>query len=335
MKITIARLRSGTNYKEPLLDIMDSFYELYKKYQIQRPQHQYGYYNFGFGFANRQKMDDIKNSDVILIPSENEFTFHIKNFQDNRQVFRSNEKVQEIGAMLADKHIIIMRSDRADNEELYRNKTFKGFDIGKVSILDEIDIEGGIHAMKYHFITDAIPPKLEEGKRAYDFVYWGTDKRKTADNVESGDIRHTFFKQIYKEKKISAYWIGKFSGVQRDKKIDKMRNLLPHLTNGKTTMCFNWMSNTATTSRYHEALACGIIPFVHENYDVNNTIVGNEWQRVVDVEHLYSKIDELRTNNSWQEKYNEILDDYKRRTLKSKEWYYNAFQSRLDNLINL
>jgi hypothetical protein len=95
------------------------------------------------------------------------------------------------------------------------------------------------------------------------------------------------------------------------------------------------MSNTATTSRYHEALACGIIPFVHENYDVNNTIVGNEWQRVVDVEHLYSKIDELRTNNSWQEKYNEILDDYKRRTLKSKEWYYNAFQSRLDNLINL
>ena len=333
MKITIARLRSGTNYKEPLLDIMDSFYELYKKYQIQRPQHSYGYYNFGFGFANRQKMDDIKDSDVIIIPSENEFTFHIKNFQDNRQVFRSNEKVREIGAMLADKHIIIMRSDRADNEELYRNKTFKGFDIGKVSILDEIDIEGGIHAMKYHFITDAIPPKLEEGKRAYDFVYWGTDKRKTADNVESGDIRHTFFKQIYKEKKISAYWIGKFSGVQRDKKIDKMRNLLPHLTNGKTTMCFNWMSETAT--RYHEALACGIIPFVHENYDVNNTIVGNEWQRVVDVEHLYSKIDELRTNNSWQEKYNEILDDYKRRTLKSKEWYYNAFQSRLDNLINL
>ena len=47
MKITIARLRSGTNYKEPLNDIMDSFYELYKKYQIQRPQYQYGYYNKG------------------------------------------------------------------------------------------------------------------------------------------------------------------------------------------------------------------------------------------------------------------------------------------------
>ena len=32
--------------------------------------------------------------------------------------------------------------------------------------------------------------------------YWGTDKPKTADNEESGDIRHTFFKRIYKEKKI-------------------------------------------------------------------------------------------------------------------------------------
>tara|TARA_Y100001937_G_scaffold64822_1_gene88753 strand:+ start:210 stop:1217 length:1008 start_codon:yes stop_codon:yes gene_type:complete len=335
MKITIARLRSGTNYKEPLNDIMDSFYELYKKYQIQRPQYQYGYYNFGFGQANRQTFDDIKNSDVILVPSENEFTFHIKNFQDNRQVNRSNEKLRTIGPMLKDKHLIIMRSDRADNEELYRNKTFKGYDIGKVSILDEMDIEGGIHAMKYYFITDAIPPKLEDGGRVYDFIYWGTDKRKTANNEDSGDIRHTFFKQIYKEKKLKAYWIGKFSGVQRDMKIHKMKDLLPHLTNGKTTMCFNWMSDTATTSRYHEALACGIIPFVHDKYDINNTLTATEWQRVPDVEALYHRIDEMRHNDTWQEKYNEILDDYKRRVLKSKDWYYNVFQSRLDFLVNL
>ena len=37
-----------------------------------------------------------------------------------------------------------------------------------------------------------------------------------------------------------------------------MYNLLPHLTNGKNTMCYNWMSDSATTIRYHEALACGI-----------------------------------------------------------------------------
>ena len=114
-----------------------------------------------------------------------------------------------------------------------------------------------------------------------------------------------------------------------------MRNLLPHLTNGKTTMCFNWMSATATTSRYHEALACGIIPFVHEHYDINNTLTATEWQRVPDVDTLYARIEEMRDNNSWQEKYDEILDDYKRRVLKSKDWYYNAFQNRLDFLVNL
>jgi hypothetical protein len=131
MKITIARLRSGTNYKKPLFDIMDSFYELYKQYTIQNPQYQYGYYNFGFDRPNRQVFDDIKDSNVIIVPSENEFTFHIKNFQDNRQVNRSNMKIAEIGPMLENKHLIIMRSDRADNEELYRNKTFKGFQVYK------------------------------------------------------------------------------------------------------------------------------------------------------------------------------------------------------------
>ena len=36
MKLTITRLRSGTNYKTPLHDIMDSFYELYKEYMSLR-----------------------------------------------------------------------------------------------------------------------------------------------------------------------------------------------------------------------------------------------------------------------------------------------------------
>ena len=68
MKITIARLRSGTNYKEPLHDIMDSFYELYKRYMEKNPQHTYGVYNFGWGKRNRKILDDVWDSDVIIIP---------------------------------------------------------------------------------------------------------------------------------------------------------------------------------------------------------------------------------------------------------------------------
>ena len=54
MKLTITRLRSGTNYKTPLHDIMDSFYELYKEYISKNSQHNYGVCNFGWNAANRK-----------------------------------------------------------------------------------------------------------------------------------------------------------------------------------------------------------------------------------------------------------------------------------------
>ncbi len=78
MKLTITRLRSGTNYKTPLHDIMDSFYELYKEYISKNSQHTYGVCNFGWNAANRKKLDDILDADVVIIPSENEFFQHIK-----------------------------------------------------------------------------------------------------------------------------------------------------------------------------------------------------------------------------------------------------------------
>ena len=78
MKISYARLRSGVNYKGPLRNIIDSFCELHKMFIERNPKHQYGYYNFGFNKANRRKLDDIPDSDVVIIPSENEFHYHIK-----------------------------------------------------------------------------------------------------------------------------------------------------------------------------------------------------------------------------------------------------------------
>ena len=165
MKITIARLRSGTNYKTPLHDIMDSFYELYKEYMSKNTQHTYGVCNFGWNAANRKKLDDIVDADVILIPSENEFFQHIKGYVDLRHKERSDEFIRQIGEHLANKHVILMRSDRADNEELYRTRTFKDQPIGKFSILDEMDLPGGLHGMKYHFIQDNLPVKLFESER--------------------------------------------------------------------------------------------------------------------------------------------------------------------------
>ena len=327
MKITIARLRSGTNYKTPLHDIMDSFYELYKEYMSKNTQHTYGVCNFGWNAANRKKLDDIVDADVILIPSENEFFQHIKGYVDLRHKERSDEFIRQIGEHLANKHVILMRSDRADNEELYRTRTFKDQPIGKFSILDEMDLPGGLHGMKYHFIQENLPVKLFESERQHEFIYWGCDKRKLIDNIESGDERHIVFKQIKKDAKLKSFFIGKYNAITPDMRIDSMYNLLPVLTEGKSTLCFNWLDSTATTSRYHEAIACGILPFVWKNYDCNNTLVADQWQRVESVEELYDKIPEV------DKRFNDIEKYYIENTMKPKSWYYENFEKRLNELL--
>lgn len=327
MKLTITRLRSGTNYKKPLDDIMDSFYDLYKEYMSKNKQHTYGVCNFGWNAANRKKLDDILDADVIIIPSENEFFQHIKGYVDKRHKERSDEFVAQIAEQLANKHVIILRSDRADNEELYRTRTFKDYTIGKFSTFDEMDIPGGLHGMKYHFITESLPSKLFEGERQYDFVYWGCDKRKLIDNIESGDERHLVFKKIKKDNKINSFFIGRYNSISPDKKIDSMYNLLPVLTEGKSTLCFNWLDNTATTSRYHEAIGCGIVPFVWKDYDVNNTIVADQWQRVNSVEELYEKIPEAT------KRFEDIKQHYLANVLKPREWYYEKFEQRMNEIL--
>ena len=173
-KITIARLRSGVNYKRPLDHIIDSFCYLLKRFQVKNTEFNYGVYNFGYDKAHRRKADDVPDSDIIIIPSENEFHYHIPNYIDPKNLEKSNTAIKEHFKDLKDKHIIIFRSDRGDDENLYRNYTFKDNPIRKVSILDETDIPGNIHQLKYHFIKEELP---ENDKRPYLFSYWGTEKR--------------------------------------------------------------------------------------------------------------------------------------------------------------
>jgi hypothetical protein len=327
MKLTIARLRSGTNYKEPLEHIMDSFYHLYKKYMERNPQHTYGVCNFGWNSANRKKIDDIVDADVILIPSENEFFQHIDGYVDTRHKERSDEFIGQIGMHLANKHLVIMRSDRADNENLYRTRTFKDYTIGKFSTFDEMDVPGGLHGMKYHFIKARNKNLFEEpSTKKYDLIYWGCDKRKLIDKQDSGDERHLVFKQLKKENKISTYFIGRYNSIKPDRKIDTMNNLIPTLEEGKSTLCFNWLDSKATTSRYHEAIACGIMPLVWKNYDEDNTLVADSWQRVNSVEEFYDKVSEV------ENKFKDVQAHYLS-NLKNEDWYYEHFSNRLNEII--
>ena len=327
-KITIARLRSGINYKRPLDHIMDSFYYLLKEFQIRHNEFDYGTYNYGYEKPNRRKPDDIPDSDIIIIPSENEFHYHIPNYIDPKNLEKSNTAIKEHFLDLKDKHIILMRNDRGDTESLYRNYTFKDKPIRKISILDEIDIPGNIHQLRYQFIIDANRDK-ENLKKPYLFAYWGTDKRRDVGGVDSGDKRHTILKEI--QNGMGRYltrFIGRFSTVKRDMKSDSMRNILPILNQSKYTLCFNWKDNKATTSRYHEALACGIIPMVYGLYDSTGILVKDDWQRVESAEELCEKI----MSSDYESKFKQIHDSFKQ-SLLTKEQIYDTFEEQLLNKI--
>ena len=326
-KITIARLRSGVNYKRPLDHIIDSFCYLLKRFQVKHDEFDYGVYNYGYDKAHRRKSDDIPNSDIIIIPSENEFHYHIPNYIDPKNLEKSNTAIKEHFKDLKDKHIIILRSDRGDDENLYRNHTFKDNPIRKVSILNETDIPGNIHQLKYHFIKDEIP---ENTVRPFLFTYWGTEKRRDVGGVDSGDKRHTILKEIQNGMgRYHTRFIGRYSTVKRDMKSDTMRNILPILNQSRYTLCFNWKDNKATTSRYHEALASGIIPMVFEDYDSTGILVKDDWQRVKSAEELDEKI----MSANYLNKYKEIYYTYKQ-SLLTKDQIYDTFEKELLKKIN-
>jgi len=326
-KITIARLRSGVNYKRPLDHIIDSFCYLLKRFQVKHDEFDYGVYNYGYDKAHRRKPDDIPNSDIIIIPSENEFHYHIPNYIDPKNLEKSDTAIKEHFVDLKDKHIIILRSDRGDDENLYRNYTFKNKPIRKVSILDETDIPGNIHQLKYHFIKDELP---ENTVRPFLFTYWGTEKRRDVGGVDSGDKRHTILKEIQNGMgRYHTRFIGRYSTVKRDMKSDTMRNILPILNQSRYTLCFNWKDNKATTSRYHEALASGIIPMVFEDYDSTGILVKDDWQRVKSAEELDEKI----MSANYLNKYKEIYYTYKQ-SLLTKDQIYDTFEKELLKKIN-
>ena len=331
-KITIARLRSGISYKKPLNHILDSFYYLLKRFQAKHDEFNYGTYNYSYDKSNRRDPKDISNSDIIIIPSENEFHYHIKDkngkstYIDPLNLEKSDTAIKDHFKNLKDKHIIILRSDRGDDENLYRNYTFKDNPIRKVSILDETDIPGNVHQLKYHFIKEVLPKST---KRPYQFAYWGTDKRNDQ-NGNSGDIRHLILKELQVGMgRLNTQFIGKFSNVKRDMQpVKGMKELLPILNESQYTLCFNWKDNKATTSRYHEALASGIIPMVYKDYDSTGILVKDDWQRVESAEELCDKM----MNTDYNSKFEEIHNNYKQ-SLLTKDEIYDTFESTLFKII--
>jgi len=326
MNITIARLRSNVKYLGPLETVLDSFFENYIKWMRDHPEHNYDTYNVSFENKRPKRTPEtIEWADCIVIPSDSEFRYHGELQMNPKDLATSNEHMAKIVPHFEGKHVIMFCSDRADTTELYVNEVFKGINLKSFTKIDEIDFSGNIHGMKYHFINTLKNPLAEMvgSSKTHDFGYWG--------RMKHGHDREKTIRQIYRSD-LSCQLIGGMpSGVERKSKwIKDWKVLYPLLEGCRETLCFNWLDETATTSRYVEALAIGIVPLVWRNYDCNNTYRINKWQRCYTFEEFLEKSLELRDDSFREAKLEEYRNNYAEVHL-TEEGYYKEFARRMDN----
>jgi len=327
MKITIARLRSFVKYNGPLETVLDSFFENYVKWMKANPQHEYKTYNVSFDNTRPKRTPEtIEWADVIVIPSDSEFRYHGELQMNPKDLAKSESHIELIKPFFKDKTVVIFRSDRGDTEELYR-----GFlpDIKNFYTIDEIDFSGNIHGMKYHFIQTLKNPladMIDTGKKI-DWAYWG--------RMKHGNDREKTIRKIYRSE-LSTVMVGGFpSGVKRQAAwIKDWKELYPMLEPARSTLCFNWLDPTATTSRYPEALSIGLIPFVWQDYDINNTYNIDDWQRVEEFEELKDKIIQLRDEDFFADKLEECRTNYKK-VLLTEDKYFQQFSEMINEAIKL
>ena len=328
MKITIARLRSNVQYNGPLDTVLDSFFENYIKWMQGNPQHTYRTYNVSFGTNKpRRTPENIKWADVIVIPSDSEFRYHGELQMNPKDLAKSESHLETIRPYFENKKVIMWRSDRGDTEQLYREDTLKDINLKSFQTIDEIDFSGNIHGMKYHFIQRLNSPLAEmlDNGKTIDFGYWG--------RMKHGHDREKIIRQIYRDPDLSTVLIGGFpAGVIRQSAwIKEWRQLYPMLKPARCTLCFNWLDETATTSRYPESLSIGLIPFVWENYDKNNTHKIDDWQRVFTFEDFKDKAIKLKDELFFLEKLEEFRDNYKKVLLTEQE-YFIQFSEMMDKV---
>ena len=107
-----------------------------------------------------------------------------------------------------------------------------------------------------------------------------------------------------------------------------MKDTLGYLDQSYTTLCFNWIDQTAVTGRYPEALACNIYPFVWKDYDTNNILVSDDFQRCFTKEELYDKIKYIKNTNMLDKVKSDFIDK-----LPSEQEYYQDFEKVINKCL--
>ena len=188
-KIVITRLRNSEYYKgERLNHIVDSIYHLCNNYIEKNPLYPNLYDSYNVSLLeiekNRKNIRDIntiEQSNVLIIPTESEFAYHIYGRISNIMLGRGWTMVQNIREGLLrnpkPRKIILLSSDKADTIDLFKHRVFHDIPNLDFHRIDESEFPGGVHHLKYLAIKELNINTTKEK----DFCYWGTSKKSKID----------------------------------------------------------------------------------------------------------------------------------------------------------
>ena len=359
--ITLCRLRTSETYNKPLESLVEPFFVMYKDFTYRHiGKYDFRYYNCGYDTSRVCRISrDLEDADVLVIPTECEFTYHIKGRQSNFSFQRTWNNVETMREVLRKcdkpKHIVLLTSDRADTVSLFRNNVFEEFPNYTYSVIDECDFFANAHHIKNILIEDNFLNTYPKPEKVYDFVYWGTSKRYTYSMTSesvlmdvkrkgvkrykqriyereiSHDLRHDVLKAVSRSD-LDSLMIGYFEGFKYDIKFTRKfgTEVVPHLCKARTTLCFNWPGyDKFSTARYNEAVACDVVPLVWKNYDINNILVADDYQRVNSFEELEQKCIELRDAARFFNLFNKVREKYYS-VARDLEYYNDTFSDKLE-----
>jgi len=363
--VTFCRLRNAKQRNYTKLwqpnQPTDSFFYLYDNFvKTNQQNYDFRWYNFNYVGRNVPRSSvDLKDTDVLVITTDSEFAYNIESRVDGYKMKRTWNYVEDVRVQFREdgkpRHIILLKSDRADTVELFQKNVFNEFDF-TYSVIDESDFRAGVHHVRQTIIDKHLGGHKPD--KIYDFAYWGTTKRfiysYTSEQVMydimdrglvrkqqplykkklSEDFRYEILKKTNRSD-LKTFWIGFFDGFKQDVKFTHLMGskVIPEVQKARVSLCFNWPDfDDILTARYNECVVCDVIPLVWRKYDVNCMLVANDYQRVDTFEGLYAKCIELRDDSLRLELLEEIKEKYYE-VAGGLEYYHETFNSMMETQI--
>ncbi len=300
MNVCVCSLRQGMRWSKPISCIYDAWFFAMQSFFEKRSEYSVSFYNVSWNRERPNRLvDGIRDADVVVLMTSGEWSW--QSSVPPLWKKQSDEHITKVLPHLNGKRLIVVSMDCEDTLDLIVDTTLAGASLAKVSLIHENEFPSTIQSLRYSMLKRKPLGFIKD----FDFVYWGYPKAKLPGGEKSGDVRSRFVRDVLAE--CSGYLIG---GKMMNRKADVKYNndlefLLPVLSRGITTCCFQWPHHAQhLTARYHEAMALGILPFVCDStYDINRT-VSSDWQRVSSAVDLLAKLPEAG------QRFNECLELY-------------------------